>query len=89
MVYVVLDDLIPESNQWSVLIHHFGSLAGKYTGTISILVSQGNKLFDLLSGLELYFTHTYTHTNSGNGRLSSVAAIVGFIVMMSLDVGLG
>jgi zinc transporter ZupT len=40
-VYVVVDDLIPESNQ------------------------------------------------CGNGRLSSVVAIVGFIVMMSLDVGLG
>jgi zinc transporter 11 len=41
MVYVVLDDLVPEANQ------------------------------------------------CGNGKLSSVAAVFGFIVMMSLDVGLG
>ena len=26
---------------------------------------------------------------SGNGRLSSIGVITGFIVMMSLDVGLG
>ena len=67
MVYVVLDDLIPESNQWSVT-HPFGSLAGKYTGTISILVSQGNKLFDLLSGLELlFYTHIHTQTVGTGG----------------------
>ena len=28
-------------------------------------------------------------SRSGNGRLASIGAIVGFTVMMSLDVGLG
>ena len=38
-------------------------------------------LFPSLNQISLLF--------SGNGRLASVGTIIGFIVMMSLDVGLG
>lgn len=59
MVYVVVDDLIPEANQWSVAY------------------------------LCLYNNNGSLSAHSGNGRLSSTGVIIGFIAMMSLDVGLG
>lgn len=61
MVYVVVDDLIPEANQWLV-----GYLCFCDSNNVSPLSA-----------------------HSGNGRLSSTGVIIGFIAMMSLDVGLG
>lgn len=63
MVYVVVDDLIPEANQWSV--------------SYLCLYDNNGLRFSPLSA------------HSGNGRLSSTGVIIGFIAMMSLDVGLG
>lgn len=63
MVYVVVDDLIPEANQWLV--------------AYLCLYDNNSLCFSPLSA------------PSGNGRLSSTGVIIGFIAMMSLDVGLG
>jgi hypothetical protein len=44
-------------------------------------------------GIKLYILSIYTYNFflffSGNGKISSWGAVIGFVVMMSLDVGLG
>ena len=63
MVFVVVDDIVPEAHSWLVL-------------TCDAVVTDATYVCDVL-------------VSSGNGRLSSLGVIIGFIVMMSLDVGLG
>ena len=60
MVYVVVDDIIPEAQTWCVPCIHLSLINTKIV------------LF-----------------SSGNGKVASATCMVGFLVMMSLDVGLG
>lgn len=78
MVFVVMDDIVPEANSWYVRsVHVFHQLISTpQCSNMQCWFSAGANAV-LLS------------VCSGNGRLASFGSLIGFVVMMSLDVGLG
>ena len=82
MVYVVVDDIIPEAQiRW----------AGKEDIKVDLVrfcVSASLRTFRIfLTYVPFFCSHSVS--TSGNGKLASWTSILGFVVMMSLDVGLG
>lgn len=74
MVYVVVDDIIPEAQvRWEG--------RGQFSCSVVLIVNK-NSLWVFCSCLLCF------GDSSGNGKLASWTSILGFVVMMSLDVGL-
>ena len=79
MVFVVMDDIVPEANSWYVhSVHMFHPL---------ISIPQCSNMQCWLVPMQCCAVLLFVC--SGNGRLASFGSLIGFVVMMSLDVGLG